>query len=353
MKISIAFFRVLFTLLTLFFMTSFMLSLPLGPVWQKLLLGGAITTLFIGLLFSLETFFKRYSLRAFNTVILGLFFGYFMGQALVFVGEAIFQLTHMHDSLQPQTIDLMKTSFFLLGTYLGCTLTIHLSDEVAISIPFIKFSTSQSKKKDLIIDASCLSDPRVIDLVATGLLDHRLVLPRFILKHLFSQMESGDEEKRRLAKQSIETFRKLQSLPGLGLRFDETQFSEDRDPFHQVVRLARLTNANILTADNAQAQASVSEGIKIISLTTLSIALKPLMQMGESMKIKIQRYGKEPNQGVGYLEDGTMVVINGGGDFIGECIDVQVLSVKHTSSGRMIFCNSLDELPSKGNRIEV
>nr|NGX32845.1 putative PIN and TRAM-domain containing protein YacL [Candidatus Anoxychlamydiales bacterium] len=74
----------------------------------------------------------------------------------------------------------------------------------------------------------------------------------------------------------------------------------------------------------------------------LSNALKPLMQAGEQIKIKIQRYGKEPRQGVGYLEDGTMVVVNGGGDFIGEVIDAQVLSVKHTSSGRMIFCNAFD-----------
>ena len=85
------------------------------------------------------------------------------------------------------------------------------------------------------------------------------------------------------------------------------------------------------------------EGIKIINLHTLSNALKPLMQAGEFIKIKIQRYGKEPRQGVGYLDDGTMVVVNGGGKFIGDVIDAQVLSVKHTSSGRMVFCNACDE----------
>ena len=85
------------------------------------------------------------------------------------------------------------------------------------------------------------------------------------------------------------------------------------------------------------------EGIKVVNLHTLSNALKPLMQAGEFIKIKIQRYGKEHRQGVGYLEDGTMVVVNGGGKYIGETIDAQVLSVKHTSSGRMVFCNSCDE----------
>ena len=85
------------------------------------------------------------------------------------------------------------------------------------------------------------------------------------------------------------------------------------------------------------------EGIRIINIHTLSNALKPLMQAGEFIKIKIQRYGKEPRQGVGYLDDGTMVVVNGGGNYIGEAIDAKVLSVKHTTSGRMIFCNAMDE----------
>jgi uncharacterized protein YacL len=84
------------------------------------------------------------------------------------------------------------------------------------------------------------------------------------------------------------------------------------------------------------------EGIKIINIHMLSNALKPLTQSGEFLSIKIQRYGKEPRQGVGYLEDGTMVVVNGGAEYIGETIKCQVLSVKHTSSGRMIFCNAPD-----------
>jgi uncharacterized protein YacL len=85
------------------------------------------------------------------------------------------------------------------------------------------------------------------------------------------------------------------------------------------------------------------EGITVVNIHALSNALKPLMEGGELIRIKIQRYGKEPRQGVGYLEDGTMVVVNGGGDYIGDTIEARVLSVKHTTSGRMIFCNVADE----------
>jgi len=95
------------------------------------------------------------------------------------------------------------------------------------------------------------------------------------------------------------------------------------------------------------------EGVRIINLHSLSNALKPLMETGEMITIKVQRYGKEPRQGVGYLDDGTMVVINGGGSFIGEVIEAQVLSVKHTSSGRMIFCNALDaDLEEDGRKYD-
>lgn len=111
----------------------------------------------------------------------------------------------------------------------------------------------------------------------------------------------------------------------------------------KLIRLARLQDANIMTADINRVQQAMIDGIRIINLHLLANALKPITQTGEFLHIKIQRYGKEPRQGVGYLEDGTMVVVNGGAEFIGETIKTQVLSVKHTSSGRMIFCNAMDE----------
>jgi uncharacterized protein YacL len=104
-----------------------------------------------------------------------------------------------------------------------------------------------------------------------------------------------------------------------------------------------MIDADLLTADISRIEQASIEGVRIINIHTLSNALKPLTHSGETLTIKVQRYGKEPRQGVGYLEDGTMVVINGGADFIGETIKTHVLSVKHTSSGRMIFCNALED----------
>jgi uncharacterized protein YacL len=343
MNISLAFLRTFFVILSMLFMTMFMVTLPSGSVTENAFIGVGVGFLFGLLLIAFDTLFRRFNLRAFNIAIIGIFIGYLMGQALVLVFKAVLDISHMKMAMQVQTIELMEIGLFLFGIYLGTIMTLKAADELYISIPFVKFTPTMQKKKDLLIDSSVLTDARIIDVATTGLFDFQLIIPRYIVKELYAQSEVGDEPNRNKARRSLETIRKLEELPNLGLRLNDTDFPEVKDPFGKLTRLGRLLDANILTADISRIQMSVVEGIKIINIHSLSNALKPLMQTGESMKIKIQRLGKEPNQGVGYLEDGTMVVVNGAGDFIGQNIDVQVLSVKHTTSGRMVFCNTLEE----------
>jgi uncharacterized protein YacL len=181
-------------------------------------------------------------------------------------------------------------------------------------------------------------------LAASGLIDNHLIIPRCIIKDLYTLAESLDENLKAKAQRSLETLKKLEEFSGFEIRYAESDFSETKEQPGKLVKLARQIDANLLTADISRVQMSAIEGVKIINLHTLSHALKPLMSAGEKLRIKIQRYGKEPNQGVGYLEDGTMVVVNGGGDFIAQTIDCLVLSVKHTASGRIIFCNVSENL---------
>lgn len=282
-----------------------------------------------------ENALRKTNLLSFNATVLGAFVGFLLGRVLV----------NLFDFLMPTEIELapfIKTSLMLIGIYFGVILTIKSANEITFSIPFVRFQQKTDKKKDLLLDASVLSDPRIIDLVATGLVDNHLVIPRFVLNDIKKMMESSDEPMNAKAKRSLEVYKKLESYPNLNIRLTDSEFSNIEDVNEKMIRSARLIDANILTADMSRIQISEIEGIKIINIHSLSNALKPLMQMGEHLLIKIQRYGKEPRQGVGYLDDGTMVVVNGGGDFIGQSIHVTVLSVKHTSSGRMIFCNTIE-----------
>ncbi|NDD57708.1 MAG: TRAM domain-containing protein [Chlamydiae bacterium] len=320
-----------------------MLSKPSGGTETNALIGIGLGSLLGFVLITFDIVFRKFNLRSFNIGILGLFFGYLMGEALVLILNAVLDISAISFVISPHILEMLKISLFLFGTYLGTIMTLKAADELYVSIPFVKFAASTQKKKDLIIDISVLSDARVIDLASTGILDHFLVIPRFLIKEIYTHSETGDEISKNRAKKCLDAIKKLENMEGLEVRFNDTDFPETKDTQGKLVRLARLLDANILSADISRLQMSSVEGIRIINLHTLSNALKPLTQTGEFVKIKIQRYGKEPRQGVGYLDDGTMVVVNGGGRHIGEIIDAQVLSVKHTTSGRMVFCNACDE----------
>ena len=341
MNLSLAFIRIFFFILSIFFVTTYMVAAPTQTMNHNLAWGIFLGTLLGCLLIGFDLLFRRFNLRSFNIATLGLFIGYLMGEALLLVFNAIIDIGSL--TFQPHTLEIIKISLFLFGTYLGTIMTLKTSNELYVSIPFIRFAPTTHKKKDLLLDGSALADTRLIDLVNTGLLDRQLIIPRFLIKESYAQSEIGDDSTQNKAKKILDVIKKLETTPHLDLRFSETDFPDIKDLQSKFIRLARLLDANILSADLSKIQTSSLEGIRIINLHTLSNALKPLNQTGEFIRIKVQRHGKEPRQGVGYLEDGTMVVINGGGKHLGDIIDTRVLSVKHTSSGRMIFCNACDE----------
>ena len=344
MNLALAFTRTLFVFLSIFFMTVYMISGPFGHTPEGYgfgcLLGLGLGALLIGF----DLLVKKFNLRSFNIVVVGLFVGYLMGRALVGVFGAILEISTASIHLNKEALEVIEIAIFLFSIYLGTIMTLRASDELYISIPFVRFAQTIHHKKDLVLDSSILADTRILDMAGSGLVDNHLVIPRFVLKELHFQTESPDAMTSNRAKRAIETSKKLEASPGLELRFSDTDFPDVHEPVQKLLRLARLLDANVLTAENiGKIQMSGIDEVRIININSLSNALKPLMQAGEHIRIKIQRYGKEPRQGVGYLEDGTMVVVNGGGDYIGETIETLVLSVKHTSSGRIIFCNTLDE----------
>jgi len=335
MNISLSFIRLFFTTLCLIFSLNFAVHYFEGG-WNLInsavgLLGGVIlSTLLMGSDFLL----KRFNLRSFNMVTLGLFFGYLMGEGILFMLQAIIN----QEASMP-----LRFFVYLICTYVSLVLTARSAEEMHLSIPFVEFKQTSYKKKDILADLSILTDPRIIDLASSGLLDYRLIIPRFALKELYLQAESSDEGLKFKAKRCLEVVKKLESLPSLDLRYVETDFPEIKDPMMKLTRLARFMDTHLITSDMNRIQQSSIEGVRIINIHMLSNALKPITQAGESIHIEIQRYGKEAGQGVGYLDDGTMVVVNGGAEFFRQTIKAYVLSVKHTPSGRMIFCNAAKE----------
>ena len=289
----------------------------------------SLVVLLAGLIFalaliSMESLIKRWHPRNFFLAVLGIF----SGSAL---GEGLYTLL---TPLSPFDPPLLHIALLIGSVYAATVLVSYAADEVAISLPFIRFKVAGAKKRDLLLDISVLSDPRVVDLALSGLIDGHLILPRFLVKEL--QMMPDDPK----AKRCLETIRKLETMPHLEMKWVDTDFEDIKDFSSKLIKLARTLDANLLSADINKIQQAEIQGVKIINIHLLANALKPIHQTGEWLDVKVQRHGKEATQGVGYLDDGTMVVINGGAKFMDQTIRCQVLSVKHSGTGRLIFCNA-------------
>lgn len=342
MNLSISCIRIFFLIITMFFFSLFTNSLSLHG-WDYFsgmsLLGGALFgALFAGLCIGLELIFKQFSLRAFVIATLGLFLGFLFSQAILLTFDLLLQ--SIPSEINPDLVRFLKAAIVLASAYFGVILTARSSD----ILPLINSKGNVPKRKSVILDSSILSDPRLIDLVNSGLLDQQLIMPKFAIKELHFLAENSDEAIKAKARKSLETLKKLESIKEIDLRFVDQDFPEIKDLNSKLTSLARQLECNILTAELNKIQQSELDGLKVININFLSQALKPITTAGEQILIKIQRFGKEPRQGIGYLDDGTMVVVNGGAEFIGETIKAIVLSVKSTTSGRMIFCNAIDDL---------
>ena len=186
-----------------------------------------------------------------------------------------------------------------------------------------------------LIDTSVVIDGRVIEIVTAGFLEGPLVLPRFVLRELQAIADSVDGMKRTRGRRGLEVLAKLQELAPLEI--DESEFPDIAGVDAKLVRLARERGAKLVTNDYNLNRVAHVEGVVVLNINELAGAVKPVLLPGEELHVAIVRDGKEPHQGVGYLDDGTMIVVENGRRLIGEDTDVQVTSVLQTVAGRMIF----------------
>jgi uncharacterized protein YacL len=199
-----------------------------------------------------------------------------------------------------------------------------------------------SATRKFIPDQAVLEDGRIVDLARTGLFDGQIVIPNFLPKELKSQSENGDETSKTKARKALEALKRLESLPRIGIQFKDVSVPEISDLNDKVLHSAKALNASLLTNENSPLRTEAEQGL-YLAIDTIANSLRPPIPKGEMLSIKIQRLGKEPKQGIGYLDDGTMVVVNGGGDFLGKNVRTQVLSQKYSSSGKIVFCNVKEE----------
>jgi uncharacterized protein YacL len=199
-----------------------------------------------------------------------------------------------------------------------------------------------------LVDTSVLIDGRIADICETHFLDGTLGLPRFVLHELQMVADSSDSLKRQRGRRGLEVLQRMQKMPGLEIRVLDDDFAGNLGVDQKLVELARRTGSKIVTNDYNLNKVARVQNIPVLNINELANALKPAVLPGESMRVLILREGKEPTQGVAYLDDGTMVVVDGARRLINRTVDILVTSVHQTPAGKMIF-GRLDERHDSGS----
>lgn len=296
--------------------------------------GSAVLGALVGLIVSMVIIFleigmKRVSMRGLSSAVFGLILGLLMSKMIL---DAI--------SLAPvgtEVLSILRASLTLVFCYLGMSIAMRGKDEFNIIIPYIRLRRQDQIEEVVVLDTSVIIDGRILDILKTKFLEGKIVIPKFVLKELQQIADSTDPIKRQRGRRGLEILHTIQKEPGLSISFHEEEFPEVNEVDSKLVKLAKVLESKILTVDYNLNRVATLQGIKVLNINELSNALKPVVFPGEHMEIKLLKEGKEYNQAVGYLEDGTMVVVEDGRKFIGQSVKIVVTSVLQTPAGRIIF----------------
>jgi uncharacterized protein YacL len=204
------------------------------------------------------------------------------------------------------------------------------------------FRATGPRKRYRILDTSVIIDGRIADICETGFMDGTLVIPQFVLKELQLVADSSDSMKRNRGRRGLDILQKIQKMAGVDVMISDMDFPEVREVDLKLIELARAMQGKIVTNDFNLNKVAQLRGVDVLNINELANSLKPVVLPGEIMKVFILKEGKEYNQGVAYLDDGTMVVVDNARKMIGKTIDVVVTSVLQTTAGKMIFGRFID-----------
>jgi uncharacterized protein YacL len=199
------------------------------------------------------------------------------------------------------------------------------------------FRSAGPRRRYKVLDTSVIIDGRIADICDTGFVDGTLVIPQFVLKELQLVADSSDSMKRNRGRRGLDILQKVQKMSGVDVTVSDLDFPDVREVDLKLIELARTLQGKIVTNDFNLNKVAQLRGVEVLNINELANALKPVVLPGELMKVFILKEGKEYNQGVAYLDDGTMVVVDNARKMIGRTIDVVVTSVLQTTAGKMIF----------------
>ena len=307
-------------------------SATIGDVWPGLVLG-----LILGLLVVLiDSLLKGFSLRLFSSATFGLLLGLIFANLLM----ASQILRYQSETAQWAA----RLIVYAVFGYLGMMLAMRSSrDEFSLIIPYVRFARETTQHEPLVVDTNVIIDGRMADLCATGFLSRSLIVPRFILDELQLLADSHDPTKRERGRRGLEILNQLQRGRDIELTIHETTDDDvDLGTDARLVRAAKVLKARLLTNDHALAQIARLQQVPVLNIAELARALRPTLVAGDELDLHLVKEGREPHQAVGYLPDGTMIVVNNARPYLGKTRTIVVGSALQTAAGRLIFAELKD-----------
>ncbi|MEQ1760373.1 MAG: PIN domain-containing protein [Vicinamibacterales bacterium] len=296
--------------------------------------GGASVNLAAGLV--LGGLFVLLEIRLRDTSVTHLL-GALIGGALGLVAANTTEAALYWANLRDDRVVFLHSVILLAFPYLGLVIGARNGDWLEPARFLGLFRTSAPRRRYRILDTSVIIDGRVADICETGFMDGTVVIPQFVLKELQLVADSSDSAKRNRGRRGLDILQKIQKMSGLDVMISDVDFPDVREVDLKLIELARTLEGKIVTNDFNLNKVAQLRGVQVLNINELANSLKPVVLPGELMKVFILKEGKEYNQGVAYLDDGTMVVVDNARKMIGKTIDVVVTSVLQTTAGKMIF----------------
>ncbi len=293
-------------------------------------------------LIAAENAFRRKFTRSLVAFLIGLGAG---------LALASLMLTVVHQVIQDKdTYNNLDMPLALVTIYLVLVIVLRHADHFRVVVPFVEFRSERVDDGTLVIDGAALGDSRLVALLRAGLLPQRILVHRRVLMQCEANAASSDSALCARAKRALEGLSELRALPGLRLEIDESEIPNARTLGELLVRLTRLENARLLVGEAESSTSAAAEGVPCIDLTALSAALTPSVRPGEIISVRIEKPGEGKSQGVGYLHDGSMVIVSDAAAAIGQQLRCTVMRLHSTSNGRMVFADRLKVGEDGGSR---
>ncbi len=341
---------------------------PTGAAWWDLLF---IRAIFVAVMTVAAVYFHPFSLPRRIAGIVGALFavsiilfemrlkraslkrlmGAAVGSILGILGAFLMSLVLSRTSLEPQTLSFVQLTLLLLMTYVGLIVGANKGDLLNLSAMGGLFGAERGPKRTYkILDTSVIIDGRIADVCETGFVDGILLIPNFVLQELQLIADSADSLKRNRGRRGLDILQRIQKLTHVQVQILEEDFPHIRDVDRKLIELGKRYEAKVVTNDFNLNKVAQLQGVEVLNINELANSLKPIVLPGETMRVFILKEGKEYNQGVAYLDDGTMVVVDNARRMISKTIDIAVTSVLQTTAGKMIFGRYEESREFRGDR---